>query len=178
MALHLLDLALQQEGGRRTAAANATTLLTLAAAASRSAQSVHTAAATALDAAEAALVAVLAQRPQTPAAMAAQSLALRQTTVAQREALATLHTEAALALSAEVTLAAARRAAHDAAAELTQAQARLAPARAAHEQRRAIIDDTLTQPPLDTLATDAAAVLAGSDFTTASARIDSASLKL
>ena len=174
MALHLLDLALQQEGECRTAATAALAALATATSAAGAAQAARKVAAGALDAAEAALAKVRAQHPLTPADVAAQALALSLATVAQRQALAALHTLAAQATQADVALERARRAAQATASALAQTQAVLAPARAAHEQRRSVIDEALTQPPLDTLATDAAVVLAGADFTAARARIDGA----
>jgi hypothetical protein len=174
MALHLLDLALQQEGERRTAATSAASSLASARTAAAAAEGARVAAALALDAAEAQLQALRAQRPQTPADVAALATALRQATVAQRQALASLHTQAAQAAAAAVAQGRASQAALDASSAWAQAQAALAPARAAHERRRTLIDETLTQPPLDTLAADAAAVLAGPEFTAAAARISAA----
>ena len=177
MATHLLDLALQQEVARRTAASAAQVALASAGGAARAAEVARVAAALALDLAEAALAALRRERPQTPAAVAALAIALRQATVAQRQALATLLTRGAAAGSASATQAAARQAAVDAAEAHTQSRAGLALARAAHERRRALIDDALTQPPLSSVAADAAAVaagLAGSDFALARARIDGA----
>ena len=174
MALNLFDLALQQEGARRTAATAAQAALLGAKVAAKSAEDARVLAAQGLSAADAALAALRAQHPQTPAAVAALAVALGEATLVLRTAQSTLHNQAEVTAVAAQDRDAAERAALQAGAAWQQAQATLAVARSAHERRRALIDDALAQPPLSTVLADATAALAGPEHLAVRTRIEAA----
>lgn len=174
MALNLFDLALQQEGARRAAATAAQAALLGAKAAAKSAEDARAAAAQGLNAADAALAALRAQHPQTPAAVAALAVALAEATLVLRAAQSALHNQAVVAAVAAQDRGATEQAALLAGAAWQQAQATLALARSAHERRRALIDDALTQPPLSTVPADATAALAGPEHLAVRTRIEAA----
>lgn len=174
MALNLFDLALQQEGARRAAVTAAQGALAVARAAARTAVDTRATAALVLGVADAALADLRLQHPQTPAAVAALAIALAEATVVQRSAQAMLHDRTVLSTSATQAQAWAEQAALQAHAAWQQAQATLALARSAHERRRALIDDALTQPPLSTVPADATAALAGPEHAAVRTRIEGA----
>ena len=174
MALNLFDLALQQEGARRAAATAAQATLVSAKVAAKAEEDARAAAAQSLNTADTALAALRAQHPQTPAAVAALAVALAEATLVLRTAQSTLHNQAAMATAAAEERSAAEQAALQAGAAWQQAQATLALARSAHERRRALIDNALTQPPLSTVAADATAALAGPEHLAVRTRIEAA----
>ena len=124
MALNLFDLALQQEGARRTAATAAQAALLGAKVAAKSAEDARVLAAQGLSAADAALAALRAQHPQTPAAVAALAVALGEATLVLRTAQSTLHNQAVVTAVAAQDRDAAERAALQAGAAWQQARPR------------------------------------------------------